>query len=333
VKTGWRYKRFFGNLRCRNDIPTWTMDIRQIRYFTEVASTRSFQGAAARLNISQSSLSRRVADLERSLDFPLLIRHPRGVSLTRRGEAFLERAHAVLREFDSMQAELSGRTERPSGIVTVGSSGTISHTLLAPLATRFHRSHERVRLRFIDGAQYLLLEGLDSGRIDVALMTTPEPIANCRMELLREDQLYFVTRKAANPRPKVLSIEDVGEQPLIMFPRPSTNRNLIELKAKEGGIELYCKYECSSATVQLEFVQRGLAGAILPRFVFANYLDEYSLQAAPISGLSISQTLVWRGDRGQSAIVAEVAQEIRNIVSAQAKLRAPARQKSRRHLR
>ena len=63
------------------------MDIRQIRYFTEVAQSRSFKAAAARLNISQSSLSRRVADLERSLSIPLLIRHPHGISLTRGGQS------------------------------------------------------------------------------------------------------------------------------------------------------------------------------------------------------------------------------------------------------
>jgi LysR family nitrogen assimilation transcriptional regulator len=291
------------------------MDIRQIRYFTEVASTRSFKGAASRLNISQSSLSRRVADLERSVNSRLLLRHPRGVSLTPRGEAFLERANAVLREFDSMQAELSGRTEPPAGVVTVGSSGTVSSVLLAPLAARFQGPRERVRLRFIDGAQYVLLEGLDAGRIDVALMTTPEPVANCRMEVLREEQLYLVSRKAGHRRRKTLSIKDLGELPLIMFPRPSTNRKLIELKARDSGIELYCKYESSSALVQLEFARLGLAGTILPRFAFTDYLDRHSLQASPIRDLSISQTLVWRSDRGQSAIVAEVAQAIRSVMS------------------
>jgi LysR family nitrogen assimilation transcriptional regulator len=327
VETSWRDKRFFGNLRCRNDIPVYDVDIRQIRYFAEVASTRSFKGAASRLNISQSSLSRRVADLERSLNSQLLVRHPRGVSLTRRGEAFLERANAVLREFDSMLAEVSGRTEPHAGVVTVGSSGTVSSVLLAPLAARFQGPRQRVRLRFVDGAQYVLLEGLDAGRIDVALITTPEPVANCRMEVLREDQLYLITRKAGHRWRKALLIKDLGELPLIMFPRPSTNRKLIELKARESGIELYCKYESSSALVQLEFARLGLAGTILPRFAFTNYLNRHSLQATPIRGLTISQTLVWRTDLGQSAIVAEVAQAIRSVINQENEPRAPKRQR------
>jgi DNA-binding transcriptional LysR family regulator len=159
------------------------MDIRQIRYFTEVALAKSFKGAAARLNISQSSLSRRVADLERSLSIPLLERHPHGVSLTRRGQVFLERASSVLRDLEQMHAEVSGRTAPQADVVTVGSSETVSRVLLAPLAAAFQGPPESVRLRFVEGAQYVLLEGLDAGRIDIALMTTPEPVANCRMEV------------------------------------------------------------------------------------------------------------------------------------------------------
>jgi LysR family nitrogen assimilation transcriptional regulator len=290
------------------------MDIRQIRYFSEVALARSFKGAASRLNISQSSLSRRVADLERSLKTPLLLRHPRGVSLTRDGELFLERSNSVLRELDAMQAEVSRETMPPASVVTVGSSPTVSRVLLAPLAAAFRGPPERIRLRFVEEAQYVLLEGLDAGRIDVALMSTPEPVANCRMEVLLEEQLYLVTRRKDRPRRKVLSVIDLDQVSMIMFPRPSTNRNLIERKARNGGVVLNCVYESSSAVVQLEFASLGLAACILPHFAIADHLSTHALAATPIKGLTISQTLVWRSDRRQPAIVAEVAEAIRTIM-------------------
>jgi DNA-binding transcriptional LysR family regulator len=89
------------------------------------------------LNISQSSLSRRVADLERSLDTTLLVRHPHGVSLTGGGQLFLERANAILRELNTIETEVSGRTVSAAGVVTVGASPTVSRVLLAPLAAAF----------------------------------------------------------------------------------------------------------------------------------------------------------------------------------------------------
>jgi DNA-binding transcriptional LysR family regulator len=112
----------------------------------------------------------------------------------------------------------------------------------------------------------------------------------------------------------------------VMFPRPSTNRNLIERKAKDRGFTLHCAYESSSAVVQLEFARLGLASSILPHFAFADQLSTHGLIATPIKGLTISQTLVWRSDRRQPAIVAEVAEAIRTIMRSR---RTPLRHRRR----
>jgi LysR family nitrogen assimilation transcriptional regulator len=294
--------------------PGNAVDIRQIRYFTEVALSRSFKGAAARLNISQSSLSRRVADLERSLDTALLVRHPHGVSLTGGGQLLLERASAILRELGAIEAEVTGRTATASGVVTVGTSPTVSRVLLAPLAAAFERPPHSVHLRFVEGTQSVLLEGLDAGRIDVALMTTPEPVANCLMEVLLEEPLFLITRKRERPRRKAISIAELDGLPLVMFPRPSTNRDLIERRAREHGITLQCRHEVSNSVVHVEFVRLGLAKSILPYFAVADHVTRSSLAATRIRDLSLSQTLVWRSDWPQNALVAEVAEAIRTIM-------------------
>src|SRR5262245_12738248 len=298
----------------KRQTPGNAVDIRQIRYFTEVALSRSFKGAAARLNISQSSLSRRVADLERSLDTLLLVRHPHGVSLPGGGQLFLERASAILREVGAIESEVSGRAVSAAGVVTVGASPTVSRVLLAPLAAAFERPAKSIRLRFVEGTQSVLLEGLDAGRIDVALMTTPEPVANCLMEVLLEEPLFLVSRKRERPRRRAIPISELEAMPLVMFPRPSTNRDLIERKARDHGVTLQCRYEVSNSVVQIEFVRLGLANSILPYFAVADHVTRSSLAATRIKDLSLSQTLVWRSDRPQNALVAEVAEAIRTIM-------------------
>jgi LysR family transcriptional regulator, nitrogen assimilation regulatory protein len=282
------------------------VDIRQIRYFTEVALSRSFKGAAARLNISQSSLSRRVADLERSLDTTLLARHPHGVSLTGAGQLLLERATAILRELGAIEAEVTGRPATAAGVVTVGTTPTVSRLLLAPLAAAFERPPASIDLRFVEGTQSVLLEGLDAGRIDVALMTTPEPVANCLMEVLLEEPLFLITRKRKRPRRGAISIEELDRLPLVMFPRPSTNRDLIERKAREHGITLQCRYEVSNSVVHIEFVRLGLANSILPYFAVADHVTRSSLAgdtdqgsvAEPDAGLAQRPAAERAGGRG-----------------------------------
>jgi len=66
--------------------------------------------------------------------------------------------------------------------------------------------------------------------------------------------------------------------------------------------------------VQIEFVRLGLANSILPYFAVADHVTRSSLAATRIKDLFLSQTLVWRSDRPQNALVAEVAEAIRTIM-------------------
>ncbi len=199
------------------------MDLRQLRYFREVAQAQNFRAAAQRLRISQSSLSRRVADLEASLGVTLLHRDTRGVKLTPSGQILLARADDLLDQFAALEQDIGGDAHM-TGQVTVGTSDAVSRLLLAPLAAAFNDPPNAIQLRFVEGAQYVLFEGLDAGRIDLAVMTTPEPISTCKMDVILREPLHLITRYADRPRRTSITIADVAHRPLVMFPRPSGNR-------------------------------------------------------------------------------------------------------------
>src|ERR1700675_4291651 len=68
----------------------------QLRYFVTVSEEGQITRAAKRLHLAQPALSQAIAQLESELGVELLMRHPRGVTLTDAGEAFLVKARAVL---------------------------------------------------------------------------------------------------------------------------------------------------------------------------------------------------------------------------------------------
>ena len=76
------------------------MDFRLLRYFIATVEEGSLQGASRRMNIAQPALSRRIRDLELTLNCSLLVRGPRGVSVTRAGRAFYEDAVALVKGLD-----------------------------------------------------------------------------------------------------------------------------------------------------------------------------------------------------------------------------------------
>ena len=89
------------------------MDMRQLHYFKHVAELGSFSKAAAFLSVAQPALSRQIGKLETELNVILLYRTGRGVIATEAGGLLLERANALLEQFDKLQHEMRARRGRP----------------------------------------------------------------------------------------------------------------------------------------------------------------------------------------------------------------------------
>jgi DNA-binding transcriptional LysR family regulator len=86
------------------------VSLAQIRYFVAVAEEQNVGRAARRLHVSQPPLSRQIRSLEDELGAPLFSRTPRGMALLPAGEAFLDRARAILREVDAAVAAVRAQT-------------------------------------------------------------------------------------------------------------------------------------------------------------------------------------------------------------------------------
>src|SRR4249919_3428730 len=90
------------------------MELRHLRYFIAVAEEGSFtQAAEKRLHTAQPSLSRQIRDLETILHVRLIIRGPRGLSLTPAGQIFLEHARLILSQADAA-IEAARRAHKPT---------------------------------------------------------------------------------------------------------------------------------------------------------------------------------------------------------------------------
>jgi len=290
------------------------MDLRQLRYFVEVAQSGSFNDAASRLRISQSSLSRRVRDLEAELGTRLLDRDARGARPTESGRTLLARAAALLRDADAAREEVMAQSSAPTGDVTIGTSPTFSRTLLGEVAEAFDADFPRLRLRFVEGAQYALYEALDTGRIDLAVMISPDPMRSCVIEPVVVERLHLVAPQRRRPAEGVVPVAGLAGLPLVMFPRPTGIRNVLDQAAAEAGIALDVRYELADVSAQLDFVHRGLVFGILSRSAIRDHKGRRALSSVPIEGLSMTRALVSRAERNQSPAVTAVADRIRAVL-------------------
>lgn len=138
-----------------------------LRYFLAVAREGSTLAAARALGVNQSTVHRRLAELERRIGHRLVVRHPSGYRLTEFGETLLPAAERVEADFDVFENQV-----RAHGDALVG---TIRLTCPEPLVSRlagspflelFHEHHPGLRVEFVMSDRYL---DLGKGEADVAL--------------------------------------------------------------------------------------------------------------------------------------------------------------------
>src|SRR5437868_12742647 len=146
------------------------MEVHQIRYFCAVSETGSFTRAAARENIAQPSLSQQILKLEDELGAKLFDRLGRQIRLTEFGQAFLPRAHSILRELGEAKTEIQDMAGAHRGIVNIGVIPTVAPYLLPQSLPAFAKKYPHVKLNIIEEITPVLLERLHAGSLDVAIL-------------------------------------------------------------------------------------------------------------------------------------------------------------------
>ena len=291
------------------------MDFRQLRYFAAVAEYGSFSEAAARLHVAQSALSRHTLTLEQELGVTLFDRHPRGVETTPSGALLLNRAKRILAELEDARAEVMAQAAHVSGDAVIGTTSTTSRILYGPLAARFARDYPNVRLRFVEGVPYLLLEGLDTGTIDIAVMVDPEPRESLVLEPLVTEQEFLIGANGTNLPGEPCTVENLAGLPLILLPRPAGSRIKLDRMAADAGVLLDVTHEVANVDVVRDFVERGLGYGILPYSSVTPGVRDGRYQAVPLDGLTITRTLVRRADRSPTPAVAELTRLVHDEIS------------------
>lgn len=250
--------------------------------FEAVVAAGTFSGAAERLHLSQPSVSRQIAALERECGARLLERGRRRVELTPAGAALLERARAVRAELVAADASMRAFAGAEAGRVRVVAFPTAAAAIAAPALGRLRRSHPGAEVALHQAPPERALDRLRAGEADVALVfdTEEAPLATGglrRLELLEEP---FV---AALPGDHALA----GAAPLRLR-RLRGERWIVGTPAdRPGAIERAC-----------------LAAAFQPEVV-ARADDQPTIQALVAAGVAVTliPRLATTGARSDVALV------------------------------
>ncbi len=146
------------------------MKLHQLNAFLIAVETGSIRGAARKMNLSQSALTKALRELEQDLDVSLIHRSVRGVHLTEDGTRLLVRAKLIVRQADLAKSEIRQMKGVDEGSVSVGVTPLVALTVLPHAVAAFRRKYRNVHLHVVEGLEGITIPGIRQGKLDFGIM-------------------------------------------------------------------------------------------------------------------------------------------------------------------
>ncbi|MEH6526823.1 MAG: LysR family transcriptional regulator [Sneathiella sp.] len=196
------------------------LTLKQIRYFIAAADFGQISLAAKQFNISQSTVTASIHQLEEDVGVPLFERLPSGVSLTNEGARFLQHAHNIMAAVtEAVQTPLSTETNL-SGNIRVGVTNTVAGYFMTKLYVRFTRSYPNLKLEMFELPRPKIETGLLKGGLDIAVILVSNLKDKQHLEyetLLRSKRRLWLPSNHPLCEASTITFNDVSQEPYIML--------------------------------------------------------------------------------------------------------------------
>ena len=240
------------------------MDIKQLQYFIAIVNTGNISGAAKKLHISQPPLSAQIHQLENELGCLLFERGPRKIKLTPSGKLLYERANSILSLCIATKKELQDYQIGAQGTLRLGAVSSVSSTSLISWLSNFHQKHPLIHLELFEGNTYQMIEQLNAGLIELAIVRTPFPEQEFSCMYLQKEALFAVGAEHffRGTQKLLLSIPELKQVPLILYRRWESIVQELFHQHQFDDVPIFCK--CDDARTAIHLADHGLGVCIVP---------------------------------------------------------------------
>lgn len=168
------------------------MDFTNLRAFYQVAISGNFSKATAELFVSQPSLSRQVAALEKELEVQLFYRQARHVTLTDAGRRLFKYAEKIISLYQEAEKEILELKDLTTGELFLGASTTIANYLLPSVLARYRKSNSGISISLhVNNTAHIEQMVLDN-KVDIGLIAGNTDTPGLFQEQFAEDEVYLV---------------------------------------------------------------------------------------------------------------------------------------------
>lgn len=244
------------------------LTIRQLRAVITVADAESFTGAAKRMRVAQSSLSRSVADVERLVGGRLFERTTRSVELTPLGVDFVRVASVILEGHETGMRHIGGLLDGSRGSVRLATLPSLAATLLPPIVAGFRRRFPAVDVRIVDALLDEVLDHVRTGDVDLAITVIEKDHRGTTFRELANDRFFCVFPKGHRLGAAVeVSWPELEGEDFIDFGTSSSVRRHVDRALEQSSVTTRSVTEARNVAAVGGLVAAGLGVSAVPALV------------------------------------------------------------------
>lgn len=243
------------------------MRLEQLQAFLSVAETGSFQQAAQRCGVTQSTISRQIQGLESDVGLPLFHRSTQA-KLTVAGDRFLPHARKICQEWQNAVQELKDLRDGKQPELCIAAIHSICAYLLPPILQQFCKDYPEVQLRVTALGSDRSLKVLKDGLVDLAIVMNNRFLTN-NTEMVVEvlyDEPIKVLMAANHPLSTYDQIpwSELVKYPQVVFKDGYGMQRIVQEQFERRGATLNAALELNTPDAFRGVVRQGELLALLP---------------------------------------------------------------------
>jgi LysR family transcriptional regulator, hydrogen peroxide-inducible genes activator len=291
--------------------------LRQLQYIVAVAEAASFRKAADQCNVSQPSLSSQIAQVENALGVKLFERDRKRVLLTTAGRELVARAREILISAHDLSDAARRFVDPFTGTLRIGVIPTVSPYLLPAITPRLRSKFERLRVSWVEDKTDALLQALERGTMDAAILALGAGMNDLEQEIIGRDEFVLASSKehklAGQSSPA--SRRHLNNENILLLDDGHCFRDqALEFCGAAGAKEL--EFRATSLSTLVQMVAGGAGVTLLPALCVGTETKRAALHIRKFTKPVPLRTLalVWRKRAPTEVVLKAVAATIKESI-------------------
>ena len=256
------------------------MELRQLRYFIEVAEREHVSEAAEHLHVAQSAISRQIANLEGELGVELFEREGRNIKLSPIGRTFLGHAKSAIKAIDYAKAQVDEYLDPERGTIKIGFPTSLASHLLPTVISAFKSKYPNVAFQLRQGSYNFLIESIKNREVNIAFLG-PVPLKEpgIKGDILFTEAI-FALLPSSHPlaERKSLRLNELKKDQFVLFPKGYILEKIAVEACRQAGFSPHISSQGEDLDAIKGLVSAGMGVTLLPESTFHETTPRFTVK-------------------------------------------------------